>query len=156
MAFKTREQIAELRAKRTPYTNDDLHFRGKAIRRGTVRLTDEVRDRDFSSITYRAEVERDGKAQAIAVVFTGQRRKDFEAGRVAADFQAEHERNCDAGTFDATISRTLIIEGFWKPRSWKDARGNWHKSWELHAAKWHYAADGEEAITEEGALPVLD
>jgi hypothetical protein len=156
MAFKTREERAALRTKQTPYTVDDIRFRGKNIRRGVVKLSAHTRAMDISQATYRGEVERDGKSQTVDVVFAGQRYRDFAAGRVPADFQAEHERNCDAGNYDADISRELIIEGFWKPRFWKDRDGNQHKSWELHAAKWHYSPDGETGFVEEGALPSFD
>ena len=156
MAFKTREERAALRAKETPYTIDDLRFRGKKIHRVVVALSSERRGGGFNEEAHPALINHKGKDERIAVVFAGKRLDDFKKGRLEADFDAEHQRNCAKEDFHSSISRELIVEGFWKTRNFKDPKGNWHKSWELHAAKWHYSPDGETGFVEEGALPSFD
>lgn len=156
MAFKTREERAALRAKETPYTIDDLRFRDKKIHRVVVTLSSERRGGSHNEEAHPALINRNGKDERINVVFGGKRLDDFKKGRVEADFDAQHQRNCANDDYHSTISRELIVEGFWKPRNFKDSNGNWHRSWELHAAKWHYSPDGESNFVEEGTLPSCD
>lgn len=156
MAFKTREQRAAMKAKETPYTiTDHLYFRDKNMRRGTIDISMDSNSvaGGLSDRSYRATVERNGKTEAIHVVFLGQRAKDFGEGAVIEDMERERQEMLNRGNYDfEKITRSIIAEGFWKPRKWKDHSGNWHKAWQFYAAKWHYQLPNG-SIVEEGAMP---
>lgn len=145
---------AEDRANRSPYYYDDLEFAGKKMHRITANVTMVMRSLgDFGQKAFRATKEHNGKPQDLTVVFKGQRVKDFEDGAIMASMEAERQVRLAADNYDyEDISRTLILEGYYKPRNWKDHQGNWHKEFHLHVAKWHFQTpDGN--IVEEGALP---
>lgn len=157
MAFKTREQRAALRAAETAYTvTDHTHFRGKTMRRGTVdiKMDERIVTGGLSDRAFRATTERDGKTQAIDIVFLGQRAKDFKNGALLADMERERQARIAAGNYDCEdISRRMIVEGFWKARNWKDGKGVWHKAWEFFASNWHFILPGSVSVIEEGARP---
>lgn len=156
MAFKTRKQIAELRARETPYTIDDLKFRGKKLRRVTLTITMDGTFTDGACMVkgYRATHRFQGKTQKTVVEFSGQRRKDFEGGAVYASMEEQRQAFLRNNIFDCeNISREIVAEGFWKPRSWRDASGVEHTDFHFVAAKWQFQPPCENAVIEEGATP---
>ena len=142
----------------SPYKHDDeIHFVTKnRSPRNIVKIDATLlftRHRfDFNADLYKAEIERDGETQIIELIFHGQRRDDLNNGALHEHLMTIHHQNCAKGDYHSEIKKDLVIEGAWVPRNWKDAKGKWHKSWQIFVARWSFELNGEE-ITE-SALPI--
>ena len=152
------------RVQRDPYTDDDRRlFRDKTgaprkIHRGTVVVDMDERRHPrgafMGDVSYRARVQRDGKAQEITLTFSGERADVLREGRVEAALSPPLLE--DVADFDSHIELTLEVEGAWVPRNWKDRQGKWHKAWELIVARWHYTPKGADEVLVEGRLPFAE
>lgn len=103
--------------------------------------------------SYCATVKRNGEDAPFRIVFLGKRAEDFERGQLVAQMEAErlvHGGTCDWDAIEA-ISSPISVEGFWRPRRWKDRLGKWVTSWEFVAAQWHYTLKGASEVITEGS-----
>ncbi|MFZ3583409.1 hypothetical protein ACOI1H_14720 [Loktanella sp. DJP18] len=148
---------AKPRAPESPYAHiDRTHFRDQKIMRHSVTVfhtdtrhpTPGLDDR-----SYRATVMRQDKAEDIRLVFLGQRADDFANGALVEQMEAERQVCCEKQNWDAEekISAQMRVEGFWKPRKWKDRDGAWRTAWEFFVAQWHFSLNGEDDVITEGA-----
>jgi hypothetical protein len=140
--------------------DDRTLFSGKKISRGTVDLT---WDRRFQMSGDIEIVGRADRGQDFLVHFSGARADIYKQG-LGEILHAQWSKICDdvlAGKRDwpeqGDTAITLIIEGAWEARYWRDRNGNQRKSWELVVARWHFREDPQkDALVEHGRLPVLE
>lgn len=148
---------------RDPYEDEDRRmkqdFKGQVAHRGAVRITLDTRTIGFDDIIMPTEVD----GTRFDLIFKGQRAEDIReaildplAARRRAMLDAKDVADLTEADFaqaDAVFD-TIIVEGFWRKRWWKDGQNAWRSGLELHVAKFHYSTGPDaSSFFEKGRVP---
>jgi hypothetical protein len=144
----------EVRANRLAREDADL-FAGKRMHSVSLQLSMERRTgSDFDATTLTATQSRpDGQHERIGVVFQGQRKNDLKSSKLMKEFEADRQALLAKDDY-SDPSKAVEVTGAWRPRTWRDAKGNPHKAFDLVAASWSFTSKSGERITE-GHTPEL-